>query len=316
MVIALFLVIFISLTIILILSKKYKELKDCNLKLNRYLLNFLTTLTSARYGNLNIKVQDGFNDLTNQLSKTANTFLESIYDRDIMLSENIENEKSNQNLKQDFISCLAHDLKVPLIAQDNTFDLFLNGSFGELTEIQEHAIRNLKISNNDLKNLILDLLDARKLEIHKLEPNIERVNLNALISEVIEQNSSILLIKEKKVDFIQNEKIELDIDPVLFKRVLNNLLSNAIFHGKNSKNIEIILQKENEHVEISVIDGGEGLKDDVNDIFKKYYSSQNKYSNVGIGLGLYIANKIVSAHGGKIEAHNIENKGACFKIVL
>jgi len=295
---------------------KYIKLKNEHEKLNKYLYNYLNTLISARYGNLNVKIEDGFNELTNQLSKDTNALLESIYDRNAMINENIETEKVSQNLKQDFISCVAHDLKVPLIAQDNTFDLFLKGAFGQLSEVQKNAISNLKISNNDLKNMIFDLLDARKLEIHRLEPKIEHVNLNELINETIEQTQSIITIKNKEIHFIEKEKIDYELDPLLFKRVLNNLISNAIYHGQNSKNIEIILEKTQENVEISVIDEGEGIKEDINEIFKKYYSSSNKYSSVGAGLGLYIANKIISCHGGNIVAQNVPSKGACFKIVL
>ena len=64
-----------------------------------------------------------------------------------MINEYIEKEKESQNLKQDFISSLAHDLKVPIIAQDNTYDLFLNGNFGEINEIQKNAINYLKNSS-------------------------------------------------------------------------------------------------------------------------------------------------------------------------
>jgi hypothetical protein len=106
-----------------------------------------------KYGNLNSKCEDGIDALTIQLSRNTNALLESVFDRDMMISEYIEKEKQTQNIKQDFISSLAHDLKVPIIAQDNTYDLFLNGNFGELSDIQRSAIKNLKISNNDLKNL-------------------------------------------------------------------------------------------------------------------------------------------------------------------
>jgi len=78
----------------------------------------MNLITSARYGNLNNKVEDGIDALTIQLSRNTNALLESISDRDNMIREYIEKEKESQNIKQDFISCLAHDLKVPIIAQD------------------------------------------------------------------------------------------------------------------------------------------------------------------------------------------------------
>lgn len=311
----LFLLIILFLTIILITKYTKLLIKYTNLK--KYIYNYLNLITSARYGNLNSKCEKGTTELTKQLSKNTNALFESVFDRDKMIKEYIEKEKQSQSLKQDFISTLAHDLKVPIIAQDNTYDLFLNGNFGEITQTQKHAIENLKISNNDLKNLVIDLLDAHKIDNQELKPNFELTNLNSLIQETINQNSSILKIQNKNLTFIQNETIELKLDPYLIKRALNNLISNAIYYSKNEKNIQIILSKKKNFVEISVKDEGRGIKEnEINEIFKKYYTSQKKYSNIGIGLGLYIVKRIVQAHQGQIKAKNNKDKGACFTIIL
>lgn len=310
-----FILIIVSLSLILII--KHSNLCIKYNRLNKYLYKYLNVITSARYGNLKSKCDDGIDALTIQLSKNTNALLESVFDRDVMINEYIEKEKQSQNIKQDFISSLAHDLKVPIIAQDNTYDLFLNGNFGELNDIQKSAIKNLKISNNDLKNLIVDLLDVQKLDRQELELNIQNTNLNQLIKEVIEQNKSILTIQNKQIIFNSTSEIFYPLDSFLIKRVLNNLISNAIFYGKNSKNITITLSKNPNEIILSVSDEGDGIKEeDINNIFTKYYTASKKYSNIGVGLGLYIANKIVSAHFGKIEAKNNKDKGACFAIVL
>lgn len=301
-----------------VLIFKYSKLAISHARLSKYLYNYLNVVTSARYGNLNSKCEDGIDALTIQLSRNTNALLESIYDRDQMINEYIQKEKHAQNIKQDFISSLAHDLKVPIIAQDNTYDLILNGNFGAITLEQANAIKNLKISNNDLKNLIMDLLDAHKIDKSELVAELNTVNLNDLILEVIEQNRSILLIKNKEIIFKTDiENCTCKLDSFLIKRMLNNLISNAIFYGKNTKNIEIVLQKNGDNIVISVIDEGNGIKEeDINKIFKKYYTSAKKYSNIGIGLGLYIVNKIALAHKGKVEAKNFQGKGACFSVTL
>ena len=312
-------VVFASITVIcfiFILIKHIKLTLKYNI-LNKYLYNYLNIITSLRYGNLNLKCEDGIDAFTIQLSRNTNALIESIKDRDMMIQEYIEKEKQTQSLKQDFISSLAHDLKVPIIAQDNTYDLFLNNAFGELDNTKRKAIENLKISNNDLKNLTLNLLEAHKIDTHKLELNIQNTDLNLLILETIEQNKSILTIQNKVINYNENKNITYPIDAFLFKRVLNNLIANAIFHGKNTKNINIFLNKAQTQIELSIQDEGEGIKGDIEGIFKKYYTSAKKYSNINQGLGLYIANKIILAHKGRIEAKNNENnKGACFTIIL
>ena len=312
-----FVFIFLIMALSFVLITKYAKLALKYKRVNKYLYNYLNTIISARYGNLNSKCSDGTDALTIQLSRNTNALLESIKDRDMMINEHIEKEKQSQNLKQDFISSLAHDLKVPIIAQDNTYDLFLNGNFGKISEAQKGAIENLKISNNDLKNLIIDLLDAHKLENKEIEVNIQNISVNNLIKETIEQNKSILKIQNKTVHFVSDEEIIYPLDAFLMKRVLNNLISNAIFYSKNSKDITIKLLKTNSGIEISVIDEGVGIQEeDINKIFTKYYSSAKKYSNIGAGLGLYIANKIILSHNGRISAHNNTSRGACFTIIL
>ncbi len=304
--------------VFLIILIRYIKIKSEYDNLYKFLSNFLNIITSARYGNLNSKCEEGINTLTSQLSKNTNALLESIYDRDAMIKEYIEKEKQSQNLKQDFISSLAHDLKVPIIAQDNTYDLFLKDRFGELSDIQKRAIENLKISNNDLKNLIMDLLDAQKMETNEIVIQKSECNLVEFINEIIEQTKSILLIQNKKINFITDEtNLVYSIDKLMMKRVLNNLISNAIFYGKFTPDIDIELKKNENEVQISITDYGDGIKEkDIENIFSKYYTSAKKYSKIGIGLGLYIANKITTAHGGKLDVKNIPNKGACFTISL
>ena len=312
--ILLFLVVFVSLFIIL----KYIKLSIKFSRLTKYLYNYLNIITSARYGNLNLKCEDGVDALTIQLSRNTNALLESIFDRDKMINEYIEREKQSQNLKQDFVSSLAHDLKVPIIAQDNTYDLFLQGNFGEISKVQKDAIQNLKISNNDLKNLVVDLLDAHKFEDNELKLQIENVDIVKLIKEIIIQNKSILDIRNKEIRFISDvNELYCPLDAFLIKRVFNNLISNAVFYGKNSRYIDIELKITEKHILVSVIDYGDGInEEEIKNIFRKYYTSAKKYANIGAGLGLYIANKIILRHNGKISAYNMQNKGAKFTIEL
>ncbi len=310
-------VVFVVLISFLVILKHIKLVIKYN-RLSKYLYNYLNVIISARYGNLKSRCEDGVDALTIQLSRNTNALMESVFDRDMMINEYIEREKESQNIKQDFISSLAHDFKVPIIAQDNTYDLLLQNNFGELTQIQKDVIKNLKISNNDLKNLVVDLLDAHKFEGNELELNIENTDLITLIKEVILQNQSILQIRNKEINFSTNiDKCIYPIDSFMIKRVLNNLISNAVFYGKNSRNIDIDFLKTENCIKISITDYGDGINEnEIKNIFRKYYTSAKKYANIGAGLGLYIANKIILKHGGKINACNIKDKGARFTIEL
>ena len=152
---------FLGMLFILLLYKHAKLVSKHN-ELTKYLKSLLNTLSSARWGNLQIKARKGPSVLSEEISKNLNSLLESILDRDKMIQEYVEKEKENNNIKEDFIAMLTHDLKVPIIAQDNTLDLLLDNKFGQLTNEQKDAIKNIKISNSDLKHLFESLLDSYK----------------------------------------------------------------------------------------------------------------------------------------------------------
>ncbi|MBR2387085.1 hypothetical protein IKA92_07315, partial [bacterium] len=106
-------------------NKKNAKMLSSALLLEQYLKKIVQIMSKIRYGILQQKVDDGFSPLTEELSRALNSSIESIVDRENMIKEYIEREKEAQSLKTDFIASLTHDLKVPIIAQDKTFDLLL-----------------------------------------------------------------------------------------------------------------------------------------------------------------------------------------------
>ena len=317
-VIGICLLIFVC-TVLLFLTVKYFKLLDEKKKLENFLIQVINSIKSVRYGDFSSRVNEGYDKLTKQLSTSLNHTFESISDREDMIREYIERDKENAKLKTDFIATLTHDLKVPIIAQDNTFELFLNNKFGELSGIQYEAIKNLKISNMDLKHLVETLLETFKMEQTKTELKIENnVNIPDLINDCINQMNGILILHNKKINFINNiGDYSADIDVFLIKRVLQNLILNALWHSIHSESVDVILEGKEEEFEISIRDYGAGIeKEEVKKIFNKYYSSNTKFAHSGVGLGLYLSNKIIKLHKGRIEVDSKKDEGSTFKVIL
>ena len=300
------------------LSVEYQNLKS-------YIKKITHLVSSARYGNLYSRIEDDEPiGLTSELSKNLNNLLESIIDRDVMINEYIENEKEEINLKEDFIASLTHDLKVPIIAQDNTYELLLSEKFGPLSDIQKEALEKLKISNIDLKYLIEALLETYKVEhkgiLIKKEPD---VLINKFIKDLIAQLSSIFELHNKNINFktCLDDNFSANIDIFLVKRVVNNLILNALSYSANSDKIELILDKKEDTKEdcfsISIRDYGIGIeKEEIDKIFNKYYSGKLNLTRSSTGLGLYLSNKIIKALGGKIEVQSKKNEGSVFTVTL
>ena len=106
-------------------------------------------------------------------------------------------------------------------------------------------------------------------------------------------------------------------DPMQLRRVIKNLISNAIDHSNTKKFIDIKIGKYQDGITISVIDYGQGIsKDELKMIFNKYYSAAKKLRKVGTGLGLYLSQQIAVAHGGEIIATSEEGVRTEFCVKL
>ena len=315
-------VIFFAICAILniIIIFRYSKLLGKYCELLKYLKSLNNSISSARWGNLQIKARKGPGLLSEEISKNLNSLLESILDRDKMIQEYVEKEKENNNIKEDFIAMLTHDLKVPIIAQDNTLDLLLNNKFGQLNNEQQDAIKNIKISNSDLRHLVESLLDSHKIKKKGFVPKIqENVNFREFIDDIIAQANSIASLHNKIIrlyDHLEPDyKISTDI--FLLRRVVQNLVLNAVSYGINSDYIDITLENNEEEYIIRVRDYGLGIsKENLDKIFNKYYSASELYSKASMGLGLYLSNKIINTLGGSIRVASEENKGTEFSVIM
>ena len=288
-----------------------------NAALRDYINFAKNKINSARYWNFQIKIPDKNDKLG--LYKSLNSLFESICDRDLVITEYREKEKENYNLKEEFIETLTHDLKVPIIAQDKTYDLFLSDKFGKLEDIQKEVILKLKESNNDLKEMVESMLETYKMEYTGIVLNVEYdIDVVSFIEDYIEGAKTLASSNGKQINlYFGCNDIKADFDKFLIKRVLNNLVINALVHGKNSNKIDIHLNKTADNFSIDVIDFGDGInEEEIQKIFNKYYSLTDKSTRVSTGLGLYLSNKIVKKHKGSIEVESKKGEGSIFRIIL
>lgn len=311
--------------VIIFLIFKLKKYSKDYFALNNYIKKVITVVSHVRYGSLKTKVEKdcAYNKITTELSENLNSMFESISDRDEMIQEYISKEKETHEMKADFIATLTHDLKVPIIAQDKTFDLFLNNKFGDLTQIQQEAIENLKVSNMDLKYLIESLLETYKFDQAGLELNIEKdVKIVQTVEEFISQIEPVALAHSKKINFHSeiDPNTAVNMDVFLIKRVVQNLILNALTYSQNTDYVDVVLAfdaKNDKNFIINVKDYGCGIEqEEIKKVFNKYYSGTTKFSKSGTGLGLYLSNKIVQSHHGKIEVVSKFNAGSTFSVIL
>lgn len=283
-----------------------------------------------RYGQLDVRI----NDLSKKnLQKTLNRLIETISDRESMILEYqktlseknksleklLKQEKESQRFKEDFIAALTHDMKTPIIGELNTIDFFLSGRLGEISEKQREVLELMKHSNEELICLVETILDTYKLEQTSLVLNTLKTNMRLFITEIVEEMNSIALANNVEVIFkSEHDEIEIQIDRLQIKRVIKNLISNAVSFSNMDSPVEITLDIYNDNeMKISVVNYGQNIpQEELQTIFQKYYSACNKFRKTGTGLGLYLSKQIVEAHNGSISVSCEDGQKTIFTVSL
>ena len=228
--------------------------------------------------------------------------------------------KQLEELRRDLISMLVHDLKSPLSGIMGGIDYIQQNPGADNAETNKKVLGLARKSSEDLYQMIQNLLDVAKMEEGKLEPHYERVKVPALLEECAEP----FLVQVQK----ENKTLRCDIDPGLpevrmdrglIRRVLVNLVSNAVRHTTSRGNIVLRARRTGQEAEIVVQDNGEGIQPEYREkIFDKFVQAERKRVHLrsGTGLGLAFCKMAIELHGGKIVVESEVGKGSAFKFTL
>ena len=266
------------------------------------------------------EVEGTFSDITEKF-KLQQDLLES---EKKLREQNIELMKLDE-VKNDFITMAAHELKTPLISISGYTDYILmkhrNRLSPEITEDLKTVQRNV----TRLEVLMDQLLDVMKIDENKLEIQKEPINITKIINDCLDELS--YLINEKNLEVILNisHEIILNVDPNRIFTVFTNLISNAIKFTQDYGWIEISCKRVEDKYIFKVKDNGIGLtEDELSRLFIKFERIRkpdlNENLNIkdsGTGLGLYITRGIVKLHNGEIRAISEGlDKGTTFEFTL
>jgi signal transduction histidine kinase len=224
-------------------------------------------------------------------------------------------------MKEEFLALTTHDLRSPLTVISGVISFFTSGRLGELSPEQKNMVSMMERNTQNLIELVNDLLDASKLESGTMRLDIATFDLRDVIKE-LHETMLLPLAKEKEIELVETFPEDLPFvraDRAKLRRILLNLLSNALkFTGKGGR-VEVRADLETERVRVSVSDTGVGIApEDVTRLFDKYEQTRSRATRgeKGTGLGLYITKQLVELHGGKIEVDSEIGKGSTFSFTL
>ena len=227
-------------------------------------------------------------------------------------------QKETERLRDDFIATLTHDLRTPLLATISGIDFVLDKNLGEINGKQNDLFTAMKKSSEDMLGLVNALLEVYRYEAGKTYLCKTKFDVIKLAQECMGELSSLAKKTDIEIILTKNEdEIFIDADKNEIRRVIVNLIGNAINHSLNSKTVEIKIQKEDNNLRLDVIDEGIGLsKEDCDKLFNRFSQGTNAKRSASTGLGLYLSRQIIEAHGGKIYVESELNKGSKFGFEL
>lgn len=233
----------------------------------------------------------------------------------IVIVNDISKEKELEQQRDTFVATLTHDLKTPTRAQLMVMDILLNGSLGPLNEEQKDMILQAKNSNVYMANMISTILTTYKSESSELKLDITNFDFVEAVNDTCKELASLADTRCQNIIFKSNIKDKfITGDELQIKRVITNLISNAILHGYEKTPVEVELNEKRKSIIFSVKNNSRYIPPErINEIFEKYSSAKYSKSNkASTGLGLYLSKKIVKMHHGSIYANSWKNETCKF----
>ena len=243
---------------------------------------------------------DGRGDELNQLGDTMNEML-------ARLQASFEAERQ-------FSSDVSHELRTPIAVIRSQCEFALSGQEGE--EEKREAFEAVLKQSERMNSIVSQLLLLSRAENGKFVPEREPVELNVLCETVCEELEA--MAAERQVELAWNtEKLQIVGDETLIIRMVNNLVSNAIRYNRPGGSAEVSLRKRGKYAVLTVRDTGIGIRrEDLGQIFSRFYRADRSRSSEGTGLGLSMAAWIARVHGGSIRAESVYGEGSVFTAEL
>ena len=286
--------------------------------LSRNIVKPLTQLKNAalqiRKGNFSFKINTNRKDEIGDLSRTFEEARKQ-------LKETEKIKRKYDNNRNELISNISHDLKTPITTIKGYIEGIMDG-IPTSKEKKDKYLKTIYQNTVNMESLINELFLLSELDLKELPLNFVPVDIKAYLTDCYEELKFYLSEKGITLKFFAdyNEQEKVYVDREKAKRVILNVINNAVNHKANiNPTITIRLTEKEETAQIEIHDNGQGIsKNALDNIFERFYKADKARSinSSGSGLGLYIAKKIITSHEGRIWAKSQEGKGTSIYFTL
>lgn len=229
----------------------------------------------------------------------------------------IENMQTAYEQIQTFSANASHELRTPLTIMRGEIELALRNP--KSPDQYQQLLGSLHEEIMRLSRILDDLLLIAKTEIGERPLELQPTDLGELVEEMGDEAE--MYAEQAGVTFTLGETFEayIDAEPLRIRRVLLNLIDNAVKYNKKNGNVTMSMEREGDMVSVAVSDTGIGIPDEaLPRLFERFYRVNDTESRGarGTGLGLYLVQWIVKNHGGLITVDSVRGKGSTFTVRL
>jgi two-component system sensor histidine kinase CreC len=216
---------------------------------------------------------------------------------------------------EEYVQTLTHELKSPLSAIRGAAELLQEGM---PREQQARFLANIRTESARIARIVDRMLELAKLENRRETPEMEPVELDALVRTVAESHEPLLAAKDLKLEITAADRLTLQGNAFLLHQAVENLVQNAIEFSPKGGTVKVDVAPERDRVTITVTDEGPGIPDYALDrIFERFYSLGRPDSGrKSTGLGLNLVREVAKSHGGTVRVVNRPEGGALAELAL
>lgn len=232
----------------------------------------------------------------------------------------IQAERRLDRAKDEFVSLASHQLRTPATGVKSILAMLVAGDLGSLSPRQLHFANKAAESNERGLAIIEELLNVAKADAGRLVLNETNFDLSALVEGIVNEQQPQIDARQLKLNLrLPNEPLELTADRDKLYMAIGNLIDNARKYTPAEGTINVSLSEHFRDIRLSVADTGMGIpRDELPHIFERFGRARDVQGGQveGTGLGLYLVNRVVELHQGRIRVTSRKGKGSKFVMII
>ncbi|MGE7954239.1 sensor histidine kinase [Lysinibacillus xylanilyticus] len=228
------------------------------------------------------------------------------------LAAHEQERKRLEELREEWISNVSHDMKTPLASIRGYAELLNDGKLSPYE--QTEYVQIIEKQSLHMQDLLDDLNLTMRLRHQQLPLSLTEVNMVQFIREIVIDTLNTPQYEQANIEFnASKDDIKHHIDEHFMRRAVMNFLHNALLHNPSDVSVNVHVDDHS----ITISDNGSGIAaEDLEHIFERYYRGTNTEQTLGTGLGTAIARDIIEAHGGTVTITSEEQQGTTVSIQL